>query len=184
MTDVNEEIVKAYYEAQGYMVKTNHYYIKRTPSEGSKKSGAGASDIDLIILHPIRNDRAIISVKGWHNDIVSKRNIENKWEKKDEQKLKIDKQTILAAKDFLGNTNFRKILVLPCIDTEHFKELKKELEDHYSYDEVLDFPTILSDMIRGNDDKKIPSFNDGRYYKDSEFLQTLRLLIKYYIKTN
>jgi len=29
MTDVNEEIVKAYYEAQGYIVKTNHYYVKR-----------------------------------------------------------------------------------------------------------------------------------------------------------
>jgi len=78
MTDVNEEIVKAYYEAQGYIVKTNHYYVKKKVSEDGKKVGYGASDIDLIIMHPQTNNKAIISVKGWQNDVVKKSNIEKK----------------------------------------------------------------------------------------------------------
>ncbi len=181
MTDVNEEVVKAYYEAQGYIVKTNNYYVKKKFSEEGKKKGQGPSDIDLIIMHPITKDKAIISVKGWHNDVVRESNIK-KWLGKDNMKLKIDSQTIEAGKSFFGDDNFKKILVLSCIDKENYNELKRELETFYGYDLVLDFPTILNDLIEGNPEKKIPRFNDFKHYRDSEFLHTLRLIIKYYIK--
>lgn len=182
MTDVNEEIVKAYYEAQGYLVKTNHYYVKKKFSEDGEKKGQGPSDIDLMIIHPKTGDRAIISVKGWHNDVVMKSNIEKKWKVKDYQKLKIDEQTIEAGKQFFGNKDFRKILALSCIDEKDYSFLKKETEKFYGYDEVLDFPTILRELIDGSKEKGIEQFNQFKNYRDSEFLQTLRLLIKYYIK--
>ncbi len=181
MPDVNEEIVKAYYEAQGYVVKTNHYYVKRKFSEDGKKKGQGPSDIDLIIIHPKTNDKAIISVKGWHNDVVRKSNIK-KWLGKDNMKLRIDNQTVEAGKSFFGDNNFKKILVLSCIDRKDYSELKKELESFYGYDEVLDFPTILRELIDGSPEKNIEPFNQFKHYRDSEFLQTLRLFIKYYIK--
>jgi len=181
MTDVNEEIVKAYYEAQGYIVKTNHYYVKKKFSEEGKKLGQGPSDIDLIIIHPKKKDKAIISVKGWHNDVVRKSNLK-KWHEKDYMKLKLDKQTIEAGVSFFGTKNFRKILVLSCIDEKNHEELKRNMEEFYNYDEVLDFPTILKELIEGSKEKDIESFNQFKHYRDSEFLQTLRLFIKYYIK--
>ena len=180
MTDVNEEIVKAYYEAQGYIVKTNHYYVKKKFSEDGKKLGQGASDIDLIIIHPKTQDKAIISVKGWQNDVVRKSNL-NKWYKKDYMKLKIDKQTLEAGASFFGTSNFRKILVVSCIDKKDYLELKRGMEDQYKYDEVIDFPTILEELIDGSKEKNITKFNDKKHYRDSEFLQTLRLFIKYYL---
>ena len=181
MTDVNEEIVKAYYEAQGYVVKTNHYYVKEKFVDGKKK-GQGASDIDLIIIHPKTNERAIVSVKGWHNDVVTKSNVINKWKEKDHSKLRLDEQAIKAGEEFFGNNKFRKILVLPCIDKKDYNELKDELKRHYRYDEILDFPTLIKDLIKGNKDKSIEEFNYHKNYRDSEFLQTLRLLIKYYLE--
>jgi len=180
MTDVNEEIVKAYYEAQGYLVKTNHYYVKKKFAE-EKKLGQGPSDIDLIVMHPKTKDKAIISVKGWHNDVVRRSNIK-KWEEKDYMKLKLDKQTIEAGEIFFGTKDFRKILVLSCFDKKEYSELKKELEKFYGYNEVIDFPTILRDLIEGNKQMNIEKFNQFKNYRDSEFLQTLRLLIKYYLE--
>jgi hypothetical protein len=180
MTDVNEEIVKAYYEAQGYVVKTNHYYVKKKFKE-EKKIGQGPSDIDLIVIHPKTKDRAIISVKGWHNDKVIRSNLHKKWEQKDYSKLNIDKQTIVAGENFFGDAKFRKILVLSCIDTKDYKYLVEELKKFYGYDEIIDFPTILKDLIDGNKEKGIPLFDQFKNYKDSEFLQSLRIFIKYYI---
>ncbi len=181
MADVNEEIVKAYYEAQGYIVKTNHYYVKRKFTDG-KKIGQGPADIDLIIIHPQTNDKAIISVKGWHNDVVRKSNIKN-WKEKSYMKLKIDEQTVEAGKEFFGDNNFRKLLVLSCIDKKDYQELRDDLKDFYKYDEVLHFPTLLHDLVEGNKNKNILKVNDYKHYRDSEFLQTLRLFVKHYIKS-
>lgn len=179
MTDVNEEIVKAYYESQGYIVKTNHYYVKKKFKE-DKKLGQGPSDIDLIVMHPKTGDKAIISVKGWHNDVVRKSNIK-KWEEKDYMKLRLDPQTVEAGKSFFGGSNFRKILVLSCFKEEEREELQQELKKFYGYDEILDFPSILKDLIDGNKEKNIDIFDQFKNYRDSEFLQSLRLFIKYYI---
>lgn len=182
MTDVNEAIVKAYYEAQGYLVKTNHYYVKKSFDKSGNKKGQGASDIDLIIIHPKTRDKAIISVKGWQNEVVRVSNIK-KWKEKVDyhDKLKIDNQTIEAGKFFLGDNTFRKILVLSCFEEEHKEELIKELMKFFSYDEITDFPTILKDLIEGNKEKGIETFNQFKNYKDSEFLQSLRIFIKYYL---
>jgi len=180
MTDVNEDIVRMYFEAQGYLVKTNHYYVKKTFNEDGTKRGQGASDIDLIIIHPKTYEKAIVSVKGWQNDILKKSNI-GRW--KENKKLKIDSQTIEAGKSFFGNSKFKKILVISCIKKKDYDVLKKELQDSTGYDIVLDFPTILHDLIEGNAKKEIEPFNDHKHYRDSEFLQTLRLIIKHYLRT-
>jgi len=121
-------------------------------------------------------------VKGWHNDVVRKSNIEKKWKTKEYDKLKMEEQTITAGKNFLGNGEFKKILVLSCIEEANYNDLKKDLEVKLGYDEVLDFPKILNELIEGNKEKDIEKFNQFKNYRDSEFLQILRFFIKYYLK--
>ena len=60
MSDVNEELVRRYFELQGYFVRTNVKYEYRTAK------GMGWSDIDLCVLHPLTGDAAAVEVKGWH----------------------------------------------------------------------------------------------------------------------
>ena len=71
--------------------------------------------------------------------------------------------------------------MLSCFEKEDKEELIKELMKFFSYDEITDFPTILKDLIEGNKEKGIGIFNQSKNYKDSEFLQSLRLFIKYYL---
>lgn len=179
MTDVNEEIVKVYYEQQGYLVKMNHCYTKNKIV--NERNTGGQSDIDLLIFHPVNSDKAMISVKGWQNHQVTEKNVQKKWIVKDDAKLKIDPRAVESAKKFFGSDKFRRILVLSKFEKNNKNELKKKLIEHYHYDDILDFQTIIKDLIDGNPEINIESFNDDKNYRDSEFLQTLRLLIKYYI---
>lgn len=50
MTDVNEEIVRQYFELRGYFVQTDVLYLKPKGKTGKESSGYG--DIDLVILNP------------------------------------------------------------------------------------------------------------------------------------
>lgn len=170
MTDVNEEIVKAYYEAREYIVKTNQYF----------KKNRGASDIDLIIYHPQKKDLAIISVKGWHNDSFTRRNIQKgrTWGDLNSEKLGLGKKAEKVAEDFLGTSKFRKILVFSRIEDKDYHTFKKELAKKFGFDEVMDFPHIIKELIEDS----VIGVNTQGNYKDSEFLQTLRLLKKYYIE--
>jgi hypothetical protein len=170
MTDVNEEIVKAYFEAKGYIVKTNHYF----------KKNKGASDIDLVIYHPKTKDKAIVSVKGWHNDSFKNDNIQEgkQWGHLNDEKLGLGKQAEESAKSFFGDSEFKRILVFSNIQDENYESFRKKVAERFSFDEVIDFPHIIKELI---EDPEI-GVKTQRNYKDSEFLQTLRLLKKYYIE--
>lgn len=169
MTDVNEEIVKAYYEARGYIVKTNQYF----------KKNRGASDIDLIIYHPKNKDKAIISVKGWHNESLTRKTIKSeRWAGANREDLGLGKEAEKVAEDFLGTSKFRKILVFSRIGDKDYHTFKKELAKKFGSDEVMDFPHIIKELI----EDAVIGVDTQRNYKDSEFLQTLRLLKKYYIE--
>lgn len=65
MSDVNEELVRRYFELKGYFVRTNVRYEFR-----SGKS-MGHSDIDLCVLHPVTGHAATVEVKGWHTERIS-----------------------------------------------------------------------------------------------------------------
>jgi hypothetical protein len=54
VSDVNEELVRRYFELQGYFVRTNLKYEFRTAN------GMGWSDVDLCILHPLTGDGTVV----------------------------------------------------------------------------------------------------------------------------
>ncbi len=66
MSDYNEEIVRRFYEQQGYLVRSN------TPYRVAVGGGAGWSEIDLIIWHPKTDHAAAVEVKGWHTAAAGK----------------------------------------------------------------------------------------------------------------
>ena len=66
MSNVNEEIVRLYYEIKGYMVHQNLKYTIH------KEKSSGESDIDLAIYNPKTHVKAIVEVKGWHTETFSK----------------------------------------------------------------------------------------------------------------
>lgn len=59
MADVNEELVRRYFERQGYFVRTNVAYRSEKP---------GHSDIDLVAYRPMDKSALAVEVKGWHMD--------------------------------------------------------------------------------------------------------------------
>ena len=54
MVDVNEEIVRKYFESKSFFVQTNVQYLERKEETGKKSSGYG--DIDLIVSNPKKYD--------------------------------------------------------------------------------------------------------------------------------
>ena len=66
MPEYNEEVVRRYFEIQGYFVRSNIPY-KVTKAAG----GAGWSDIDLCAYHPVRDHALAVEVKGWHTEAIT-----------------------------------------------------------------------------------------------------------------
>lgn len=162
MTDVNEEIVAKYYEMNGYLVHRN------LPYPVSKKFSPD-SDIDLLIYNSNTNDKAIIEVKGWHTETFTLKSYF-----KNVKRLYnfVRPESLSRAEMFFGDDDFRKIIVVPKLPKkeEKVKEIKEFLKTK-NIDEVLDFEPILKYIYN--------NVNINKNYRDSEVLQTVRLLKKY-----
>jgi hypothetical protein len=174
MAEVNEEIARVYFEEVcGYTAKSD-FYFKKKSEKAHKRGGVGGSDIDLLLLHPnegIYGKKAMVSVKGWHNYVLTLKGCKNNpnWTKG------FGKQDLDAAESFFNAKDFNKILVVPRV-----KEPEKELIEEYvkktkGIDYVLGFPFMLNELF-----KKFEQ--SSRYYKESETLQTLAVTYRYSIE--
>jgi len=166
LTDVNEEIVRQYFELKGYFVQTDVLYLKPKGQTGKKSSGYG--DIDLIVTNPKTCDKAIVGVSGWHTERITPSYVED-WGGR--LFSFVSSLALNKAAQVLGTRKFRKILVVSRLGSrkdsrEKFVEEAKKM----GVDEVIEFPTILKELIKLV--KTEPSY-------DSEVLQTLRLLKTY-----
>ncbi len=167
LTDVNEEIVRQYFELKGYFVRTDVPYLKSKNQTGKKSSGYG--DIDLVLMHP-NGYKAIVGVSGWHRERITPSYIED-WE--DRLFSFVSPLALDKASQVLGTQDFKKILVISQLGSrgdsksKFIQEAKKK-----GVDEVIEFPTILKELIKLIEIE--PSY-------DSEVLQTLRLLKIYKI---
>lgn len=163
MVDVNEEIVRKYFELKGYFVQVDVPYLKPKEKTGKKSSGYG--DIDLIITNPKTGDRAIVGVSGWHRERVTVSYMEG-W---DGRILDfVGRLALEKAAEVLGTKDFRKILVVSRLGVR--KDSRKKVVEkahNMGVTEIIEFPTILKELISMIE--KGPSY-------DSEVLQTLRLL--------
>jgi hypothetical protein len=112
MSDVNEELVRRYFELQGYFVRTNVRYELRT------EKGMGYSDIDLCVLHPLSGDAAIVEVKGWHAERVTPSYL-RQWPR---LFYFVRPEALAAATGLLGRDDFRRVLVVsrPASATSRF----------------------------------------------------------------
>jgi len=165
MADINENIVKLYFELEGYFVHQNLKYWVR------KKTGAGESDIDLAIYRSSPLDRAIIEVKGWHTETFSRSYFlpDFNWRLFNFMRPEATKE----ATRFFKSNKFRKILVVTRLSPNSRDEIIKAC--HKKGLEILEFDTILKKIIEKTE--------ENIDYKHSEFQQAIRLMKVYgYLK--
>lgn len=167
MTDVNEEIVRVYFELKGYFVYPNLKYTV------TKKGIRGDSDIDLAIYNLETEGRAIVEVKGWHSEKFSL----SYFTTTDTQNYSdnrlfnfIRPEAINKAIDFFKRNKFRKILVISKLASTQREDCIK-LSKERGIDELIEFKEILKYVVT--------NVKPNKNYRDSEFLQTVRLLKTY-----
>ncbi|MGB9693532.1 MAG: hypothetical protein ACPLYF_01670 [Fervidobacterium sp.] len=161
MVEVNEEIVKQYFELQGYFVLTNVSFWKAPGKRGIK----GRGDIDLVMFHPIKKEAVIAEVKGWHEEKMTGAYFKDK-ETYNRLFSFVSNEAMREAHAKLGTRRIKKVLIVPDYN-EDFKQ--KALT---KVDEILNFRDVLGGIIK--EVKKKPK----EPYK-SEVLQMIRLLSKY-----
>src|SRR5574341_16035 len=172
MTDVNEEIVRVYFELKGYFVYPNLKYTV------TKKGIRGDSDIELAIYNLETGNKAIVEVKGWHSENFSLTYFSTTdFQNYSDNRLFnfIRPEAIKKAIEFFKTDDFRKILVISKLASTQREDCIK-LSKERGIDELIEFYEILKYVV----ENVVPNKN----YRDSEFLQTVRLLKNYgFIKT-
>lgn len=165
MTDVNEEIVRTYFELKGYIVSSTLKYTIH-------KISSGESDIDLAVYNLKTGEQAIVEVKGWHTENFTKSFFEEDDPERYANRIFhfVRKEALEKAEEFFKSDNFKKILVVSKLGPKQREECL-EITRSRGVDEVLEFDEILKFVI----EKVEPNKN----YPDSMFLHTVRLL-KYY----
>jgi len=178
MAEVNEEIVRRFFELSGFLVRANFGF--KLPKKGSPDS-----DIDLLIYHPkhehtppgkvILEDAkdlvgikcAAVEIKGWHENTFTigliKQNNFNF----------TGKPATEAVHEAFGEEPFAKILVV-----SEFSKVPKNrglaadmLKKDKGVDHVIEFPTILQHIAN--------EVKSNKNYRESEVLQVVRLLKRY-----
>lgn len=155
MSDVNEELVRIYFEQRGFLVLSNKLYVVK------KEKGTGKGDIDLLVYNPNTEERAIIQVKGWHTTVMTKSMLMSK-EKEIFSSL-LSEGVINCAREVFGSGKFKKILVIsPFSKKDKTRKEAEEFIKSKGIDEVITFPEIFEFLI-----KKI---EPNTYFKHSEIL--------------
>ena len=181
MPDINETIVRHFFEMNGFLVRTNVKYWY------SVDKGGGESDIDLVIynlnpdkLNPPRDfvvtldelpglRRAIVETKGWHTMSFTEGVIRTT------PRIFnfVRPEAIATARDeVFHDADFRRILVLSTLSSvEENRRAAIQLLQEGGIDHVIEFGTVMhfiADQVQAN-----------KNYPDSEILQTIRLLKMY-----
>ena len=140
MSDVNEELVRRYYEQHGYFVRANVRYAFKT------EKGSGWSDIDLCVLNPVTGDAAVVEVKGWHTERITPSYLRH-WPRLFHF---VRPEAISAAETVFGHSNFRRVLVLSRLGVD---EMGREEVIAYARErgvEIMEFREILQYLIQNN----------------------------------
>ena len=180
MSDVNEEIVRLFFEQLGFLVRTNvKYYVSK------EKGPGGESDIDLIIynLKPDLSNSlesfvltkedlkgieyAIVECKGWHTEKFRPSLI------RDTPRIFnfVRPEALNKAKVLFNTANFLKILVISSLSPgEPYRQKAISLLRKKGIDHVIEFKTIMKTLVN--------NIELNKNYT-SEILQTIRLMKKY-----
>ena len=181
MPDINETVVRHFFEMNGFLVRTNvKYWV-------SGERGGGDSDIDLVVynLNPDKLNppqgfvlavddlagirQAIVETKGWHTESFTEGLIKNT------PRIFnfVRPEAIAAARDtVLYDADFRRILVVSRLSrTQDNRKAAIQLLKDGDIDHVIEFSTIVRFIVN--------QVEANKNYPDSEILQTIRLLKVY-----
>lgn len=166
MSPLNQELVKVYFEMNGFLVKGNEQFfvLNLHPQNLDPPPGFLLNSLDLPAI-----EKATVEIKGWHTEKFSPPRLHRFPEIFDF----VQPEALKIARRFFGDNNFKKILVVSSLPAPKGETRKKSIKllQAKGIDHVLEFRSILEYLIR----KVRPT----RHYAHSDLLQLLRLL-KYY----
>lgn len=137
MSDVSKELVRVFFELNGFFVKSDaSLLIKKTPA-GKFRPGNFLLSIDE--LNKIQ--QAIVDVKAWHTEVFFPSVITSS---ADMFKF-LEPENLKTAEKFFGTKNFKKIIVVSKFPTVR-ETLKKSgaILKQGGIDHGIEFPTILT----------------------------------------
>jgi hypothetical protein len=174
VTHLNEEVARLFFEAHGFLVRTNIPY--------RLGKGSPDSDIDLAIENtrrPTRNpkgpvltvegvqqvQRAVVEVKGYHTERFTPSLLEKRM-----FRFATPRATA-AAREFFAGKPFKRIFILSRLAaTDEARERAVRQMQRYGVDYVIEFKTILDSLIEWVQPE--PDY-------DSDFLQAIRIVKNY-----
>lgn len=189
MSAIDEDIVREYFEQNGFLVRQVRKYAVQ-----SKKKSSDEEMIDLLVLNPAytRSERkpdfflfttelpyvhrAMLSVKGWHTNVFNPatlrnspdifRFLEQNVQREASRQLALDPEEPGVGDDML------KILVVPGLPTqEPYRSQSVALLKERGVDGIISFRTILQELIG--------RIEINRNYRKSDTLQIMRILKNY-----
>ncbi len=167
MSRVNQELVKIYFEMNGFLVKRDEQFLilnlKPQPPEPSSTFLLGSRDLPAL-------ERATVEVKGWHTDKFFPSRLRNS----PEIFAFVQPEALKITGEFFGGNKFKKILIvshLPAKGEMRRKSIK--LLQGKGIDHVLEFDSILRYLVH--------KVQPNRNYINSDILQLLRLLKCYHL---
>lgn len=135
MSDVNEELVRRYFELKGYFVRTNVRYEFRTAK------GMGHSDVDLCVLNPVTDHAATVEVKGWHTERISPSYLHDQAS----MFFFVRPEARAAAAVLFGRNDFDQILVVSRLAARGRDQVLEYAREKRVT--ILEFPDVLQFLI-------------------------------------
>jgi hypothetical protein len=189
MSAVDEEIVREYFEHNGFLVRQVHKYAVQ-----SRKKSSDEEQIDLLVLNPghVRSERkpdfflftselpyihrAMLSVKGWHTNVFNPATLRNSPEifrfLEQNVQREANRQLALDPSEPGAGDDLLKILVVPGLPTqEPYRSQSVAMLKERGVDGIISFRTILQEMIS--------RIEVNRNYRKSDTLQIMRILKNY-----
>lgn len=131
MTDMNETIVRRFYETAGWFVRSNVPY--------KPTSNSTDSDVDLVMIHP-DGRTAAVEVKGWHTEAITMSTV------REQPSLFgfVTKEAQKAIDAIIGGLPQQNLLVVSRLGRDR-AQVKEEAQSRGV--EVLEFKDVLKGLI-------------------------------------
>jgi hypothetical protein len=186
MAAIDEEIVREYFEQNGFFVRQGRKY------QVQARRKTGGEEIDLLVFNPawrrgLRKPefllfsselpflhRAIVSVRGWHTDVFTPAMLKNSPEifRFVEDGVLKEASRLFPEETESEAAGLTRILVLPALPTaEPFRSQSVELLKARGVDAIISFRAMLLDLLE--------KVEVNQSYSKSAVLQMMRLFKNY-----
>ncbi len=160
MSDVSKELVRIFFELNGFFVKKETYLlVKRVQAKGTHSGDFILSADSLNKVH-----QALVDVKGWHTEVFFPSVIDSS----PEIFSFLGEESLKEAERFFERKRFKKIIVVPKLPgvKETLKKSVSLLRQN-GVDHVIEFPVILDCLIH--------HVRTNVNYVDNDLLQLIRI---------